>query len=80
MQSWVELRGSTLTMTTQTETVTSFGGYTGGVALALFDGDGNHIRRDPIRYRYGVDGPVLPGSGRRRARRTSAPGQRRRRH
>jgi hypothetical protein len=64
MQSWVEFRGTTLAMTTLTETVTWFGGYTGGVALALFDGNGHRIHHDPIRYRYGIDGRFF-GSGRR---------------
>jgi hypothetical protein len=56
MQSWVYLQGTTLTVQTQIETVTWFGGYTGGVEVVLFDAQGSRILHDPIRYRYGVDG------------------------
>jgi hypothetical protein len=62
MQSWVWLRGTELTVRTRTETVTWFGGYTGGVSVILFDADGRRIPHDDIRYRYGVDGRAF-GSG-----------------
>lgn len=62
MQSWVWLQGTTLTVRTQTETVTWFGGYTGGVSIVLFDAGGNRILHDEIRFRYGVDGRAF-GSG-----------------
>jgi hypothetical protein len=64
MQSWVWLQGTTLTVTTVTETVTWFGGYTGGVSVVLFDGAGQRIQHDDFRTRYGVDGRFF-GSGRR---------------
>lgn len=51
-------------MRTLTETVTWFGGYTGGVRVDLYDASGNLIQYDPIRYRYGVDGRAF-GSGSR---------------
>lgn len=70
MQSWVWLQGTTLTVQTQTETVTWFGGYTGGVEVVLFDAGGNRILHDPIRYRYGVDGRAF-GSGLRNATETA---------
>ena len=64
MKSWVWLQGTTLTTTTRTETITLFGGYTGGVQVVLFDAAGNRIQHDTIRYRYGVDGRFF-GSGSR---------------
>jgi hypothetical protein len=64
MQSWVWLQGTTLTARTITESVTWFGGYTGGVRFDLYDADGRQIPYDPIRFRYGCDGWAF-GSGRR---------------
>lgn len=64
MQSWVWLQGTALTVRTITETVTWFGGYSGGVSIVLFDTNGSRILHDTIRYRYGIDGRVF-GSGRR---------------
>jgi hypothetical protein len=64
MQSWVWLQGTTLTVRTITETVTWFGGYSGGVSVDLVDSSGSLITHDPIRYRYGVDGRAF-GSGSR---------------
>ena len=64
MKSWVWLQGTTLTTTTRTETITLFGGYTGGVQVVLFDAAGNRIQHDTIKYRYGVDGRFF-GSGSR---------------
>jgi hypothetical protein len=64
MQSWVWLEGTQLTLRTITETVTWFGGYTGGVTLLLFDANGQRIDHQEIRYRYGVDGRAF-GSGSR---------------
>jgi hypothetical protein len=63
MQSWVWLQGTTLTVRTLTETVTWFGGYTGGVSVNLYDAGGNLLNQNPFRYRYGVDGRAF-GSGR----------------
>jgi len=63
MSSWVWLRGTTLTTKTRTETITLFGGYTGGVQVVLFDAAGNRILHDTIRYRYGIDGRAFgPGT------------------
>jgi hypothetical protein len=64
MKSWVWLQGTTLTITTRTETITLFGGYTGGVQVVLFDAAGHRIQHDTIKYRYGVDGRFF-GSGSR---------------
>ena len=64
MQSWVWLQGNTLTARTITETVTWLGGWTAGCRVDLYDADGNQIRTDPIRFRYGCDGRLF-GSGRR---------------
>lgn len=63
MSSWVWLQGTTLTTKTRTETITLFGGYTGGVQVVLFDAAGNRILHDTIRYRYGIDGRAFgPGT------------------
>ena len=64
MKSWVWLQGTTLTTTTRTETITLFGGYTGGVQVVLFDAAGHRIQHETIKYRYGVDGRFF-GSGSR---------------
>jgi len=62
MESWVWLQGTTLTLRTQTQTVTWFGGYSGGVSLTFYDATGNRILYDTIRYRYGIDGRAFgPG-------------------
>ena len=64
MQSWVWLQGTTLTVRTITESVTWFGGYTGGVRVDLYDADGRQLQYDPIRFSYGCDGRFF-GSGQR---------------
>jgi hypothetical protein len=65
MESWVWLQGTTLTVTTQTRTVTWFGGWTGGVSVLLYDANGNRLNHPEIRDRYGVDGRAF-GPGERR--------------
>ncbi|MFE5817959.1 caspase family protein [Streptomyces sp. NPDC056479] len=64
MQSWAWLQGTALTTRTVTESVTWFGGYTGGVRFNLYDAEGRAIQHEIIRYRYGCDGRAF-GSGRR---------------
>lgn len=63
MQSWAWLQGTTLTLTTRTETITLFGGYTGGVRVVLFDANGTRINHTEIKDRYGIDGRAFgPGT------------------
>jgi hypothetical protein len=62
MESWVYLVGNRVDIQTRTETVTWFGGYSGGVQVVFYDANGKRILHDPIRYRYGVDGRAFgPG-------------------
>lgn len=62
LESWAHLEGTTLTTRTITQARTWFGGWTAGVRFDLYDGSGQLLTLEPIRYRYGQDGTAF-GSG-----------------